>query len=79
MKQWSGRTWRRFEIKEQKPTARHLQILKCAAGGMDWKETARALNIAPQTVKNHRANLFERLGARNITHAVYLATQQKLI
>lgn len=54
-------------------TPRQQQILRLAARGASNKEIAQALGIAPHTVKNHLAQVFERLGASNRAQAVLLA------
>lgn len=54
-------------------TARQQQIVQLAARGASNKEIAQALGIAPHTVKNHLAQIFEKLGASNRTQAVSLA------
>lgn len=52
---------------------RHLRrTLFHAARGMSIEEAARAQRVRPQTVKNYRANVTRRLGAKNLIHAVTL-------
>ncbi|XOV90634.1 MAG: response regulator transcription factor [Pseudomonadota bacterium] len=53
-------------------TARQLEILELAAGGASNKEISRHLGISPSTVKNHLAQIYERLGAGNRVQAVTL-------
>lgn len=54
-------------------TARQQDIVRLAARGASNKEIAQALGIAPHTVKNHFAQIFEKLGAANRAQAVLLA------
>jgi two-component system, NarL family, nitrate/nitrite response regulator NarL len=56
-------------------TARQAEIVRLAAQGASNKEIAQALGIAPHTVKNHLAQIFERLGASNRAQAVALARE----
>lgn len=50
-------------------TLRQFEIVQLAAAGASNKEIARALDIAPHTVKNHLALIFEKLGAHNRAQA----------
>jgi DNA-binding NarL/FixJ family response regulator len=54
-------------------TGRHLDLLKLMAEGASAKEAGRHLGIAEQTVKNHLHEIYQRLEARNCSHAVALA------
>lgn len=60
-------------------TPAQQQVVVVAAHGMTVLESARCLGIAYHTVKNHHTAITERLGARNITHAVYIAMKLGLI
>lgn len=53
-------------------TARQHQIVQLAAQGANSKAIGQALGISPATVRNHFAQIFERLGARSRAHAVQL-------
>jgi DNA-binding NarL/FixJ family response regulator len=55
-------------------TGRQRQIVQLAARGASNKEIAKALGIAPHTVKNHLARIFEKLGARNRAQASSLSS-----
>jgi DNA-binding NarL/FixJ family response regulator len=50
---------------EPRLTARERDVLRCIAMGLNAKETARKLDIAPATVHVFRANLRSKLGARS--------------
>ena len=54
-------------------TARQLEIVELAGRGASNKEIAQVLGIAPHTVKNHFAQIFEKLGAGNRAQAVSIA------
>ena len=54
---------------------REQQILAEIARGASNKEIAQALGIAPHTVKNHMALIFEKLGASNRAQAVSMASK----
>ena len=56
-------------------TPRQLEIVRLAARGASNKEIAQALGIAPHTVKNHMALIFEKLGASNRAQAVSMASK----
>ncbi|MBM3956739.1 MAG: response regulator transcription factor, partial [Gemmatimonadetes bacterium] len=56
-------------------TARELVILQMVADGKANKETALTLDITERTVKNHLANIFDKLAARGRAHAVRLAME----
>ena len=58
-------------------TVRQQEILRMVAGGATNKEIAQLLQIAPHTVKNHLAQIFDRLGASNRAQAVSLAHEHK--
>lgn len=60
-------------------TERELAILEMVADGKANKETAVILDIAERTVKNHLANIFDKLGARGRAHAVRLALENRWI
>jgi len=53
-------------------TERQHQIVQLAAQGANSKAIGQALGISPATVRNHFAQIFERLGARSRAHAVQL-------
>ena len=58
-------------------TARQQEIVQLAARGASNKEIAQVLGIAPYTVKNHLAQIFEKLGASNRAQAVAMAHQHR--
>ena len=54
-------------------TDRQREVLDMVAAGATNKEIATRLGIAPHTVKNHLAQIFERLGAANRAQAAAMA------
>jgi LuxR family maltose regulon positive regulatory protein len=48
-------------------------ILELIGGGQSNKEIARALGIAPETVKSHVKNMFVKLSVERRAQAVYRA------
>ncbi len=57
-------------------TPRQQEIVRLAANGSSNKEIALALGITPHTVKNHFAQIFEKLGAGNRAQAVSMAYER---
>ena len=60
-------------------TPREHQVLQLAAAGHSTKEIAEKLKLQAPTVETHKVNLYRKLHARNITHAVSIAVKQGLI
>jgi DNA-binding CsgD family transcriptional regulator len=58
---------------------RELEVLTLLAAGRSNKEIARQLELSPNTVKTHVANLFEKLDARRRTHAISRARELGII
>ncbi len=52
---------------------RERYILELIGGGQSNKEIARALGIAPETVKSHVKNMFVKLSVERRAQAVYRA------
>jgi DNA-binding CsgD family transcriptional regulator len=51
-------------------TERERMVLAYLVKGASSKEAARELGISPRTVDFHRANIIEKLGARNMADAI---------
>jgi DNA-binding CsgD family transcriptional regulator len=60
-------------------TPHQIELLQCLAEGMSDKEVARAFGIGLRTVKTHLQQIRGRLGARNTTHAVFIALRLGLL
>jgi DNA-binding CsgD family transcriptional regulator len=54
---------------------RELEVLTLLAGGRSNKEIARQLDVSPNTVKTHVANLYEKLEAKRRTEAILRARE----
>jgi DNA-binding NarL/FixJ family response regulator len=54
-------------------TYREREILGYIAGGNTNKKVGYILGISEQTIKNHISTIFDKIGARDRAHAVYLA------
>ena len=58
---------------------RELEVLALLAAGRSNKEIANQLELSPNTVKTHVANLFEKLEARRRTQAISRARELGII
>ncbi|WP_375291819.1 response regulator transcription factor [Qipengyuania sp.] len=59
-------------------TKREFEVLESVCEGRSNKEVATVLGISPRTVEIHRANVFNKLGVRNIAAAVRLSVEAQL-
>ncbi|WP_156842677.1 response regulator transcription factor [Novosphingobium aquimarinum] len=62
-----------------KLTPREREVLNAVTSGMTNKLIGNALGISPRTVEIHRANAFDKIGARNTSEAVRVALDGCLI
>jgi DNA-binding NarL/FixJ family response regulator len=60
-------------------TQAELVVLRAAAQGLTVPETARQLHKGAETVKTQRNKIILKIGARNMTHAVCIATESGLV
>ena len=60
----------------QKMTERQADVLRAALRGNSNKLIARELGISDGTVKTHLRAIYQELGTRNRTEAVYMAAEQ---
>jgi DNA-binding NarL/FixJ family response regulator len=60
-------------------TDRECQILELLAAGHANKEIARTLDVSPNTVKTHIANLFQKLEVERRTQAIQKARELKIL
>ena len=60
-------------------TEREVRVLELLAAGSANKEIARDLDISPNTVKTHVANLFLKLEVQRRTQAIQKARELRLI
>ena len=54
-------------------TSRQTEILQLFARGLSYQEVATQLQVSTQTIKNHASAIYERLGVKNKTEAVFEA------
>lgn len=54
-------------------TARQIEILQLFSRGLSYQEVGEQLNVTTQTIKNHASAIYERLGVKNKTEAVFEA------
>ncbi len=60
-------------------TRTEMKVLQLIAAGKTTTEIAEQLFMAEKTVKNHLANVYRKLGAKNRSHAVSEAYRQGLL
>jgi two-component system NarL family response regulator len=60
-------------------SAREQEVLQHVARGLGNKEIAQAIGRSAETVKAHLESIFQKLGARDRTHAVTIALQRGII
>jgi len=58
---------------------RELEVLKCFAEGLSYKETADSLNINVKTVESHKKNIFEKLEFSNNADLVKYAIREGIV
>jgi len=58
---------------------REVEVLKCFAEGMSYKQTADYLNISPRTVETHRMSIMHKLGLENIVQLVKFAIKNGIV
>ncbi|WP_240504465.1 PAS domain-containing protein [Tsuneonella mangrovi] len=59
-------------------TKRQKQVLSGIARGLPAKQIAFELGLAERTIKLHRSNMIERLGAKTTTEAIRIAVRARL-
>lgn len=60
-------------------SGREVQVIKHAACGYTIKEIARIIGLEPRTIEKYVNNVKRKLLARNTTHAVYIASRERLL
>lgn len=60
-------------------TSRQIEVLQSMADGDSCKETAIKLYIVTGTVKNHRKDIYNKLGAMSAAHAVAIGIREGII
>jgi DNA-binding NarL/FixJ family response regulator len=72
-------TSERSDDPERELSERELEVLRLIVEGRDNAAIAAELFISPNTVKNHLANIFEKLGVANRLQASVLALRRGII
>lgn len=71
------------EVQQKVETAllseREMEVLQLLADGLSTPEIANHLFISQKTVKNHLASIYEKIDARDRTHAVIRAVKMGII
>lgn len=60
-------------------TRRELDILECLCEGQSNTEIADSLHLSPNTVRNHLANFYDKIGVNNRSAAVIRDRERGLI
>lgn len=60
-------------------TERQIEVLQLFANGHNYKGAALALDISPQTIKNHMCDIYSRLGVSGQMQAVMYGAYLGLI
>ena len=60
-------------------SARELEVLKLTATGLVNKQVARTLSLSEKTVRNHIANIYEKLGIHDRSQALLYAVRKGLV
>lgn len=68
-----------LEDNEQIVTRREIDVLQLIADGCSTPEVAERLFISQKTVKNHLASIYQKLDARDRTHAVLQAVRMGIV
>jgi DNA-binding NarL/FixJ family response regulator len=64
---------------DYKLSDRELEILRQLVNGLDYKSIADKLFVSPHTVRNHIANIYNKLHVSSKVQAIKLATSNKLV
>ena len=60
-------------------TERQIEILQLFARGLSYQEVGKQLRVTTQTVKNHASAIYDRLGVKNKTEAVFEARSMGIL
>jgi DNA-binding NarL/FixJ family response regulator len=64
---------------EKELTRRERQVLELIGRGISSREIAERLFISVKTVRNHRANIMEKLDIHNVVSLVRYGAQRKMV
>ena len=60
-------------------TEREKEVLQLIAEGKTNKDVAGQLNLSPQTIESHRANLMQKLGLHSTADIILYAVRKRII
>ena len=60
-------------------TEREKEVLQLIAEGKTNKDVASLLNLSPQTIESHRANLMQKLGLHSTADIILYAVRKRII
>lgn len=58
---------------------RETQIIHYKAQGFTAKEIARLIGLEHRTIEIYIGNIIKKLDAKNIAHAIYIASQKNIL
>ncbi len=58
---------------------REIQIIRHLAQGYTAKEIAKLMGLEHRTIEIYASHIRKKLAAKNIAHAVYIASQQDIL
>ena len=58
---------------------REVQVINYTAKGCTAKEVARITGLEPRTIEMYVSNIRKKLQAKNIAHAIYIASKQNIL
>jgi DNA-binding NarL/FixJ family response regulator len=67
-----------MEITMKQLSVKEVEIMKYIAVGHTAKEVAKEVGLEYRTVETYVARIKKKLGAKNITNAVYIACEQPI-
>lgn len=60
-------------------SGREIEIIRHSASGYTAKEIARLMGLEHRTIEIYVVNIRRKLLARNIAHAVYIASRERML
>ena len=69
----------KYQKFEKLVTAREIEILDLLSRGFSTEDIAGYLYISSETVKSHRRNLLQKVGARNVASLVRIGLEVGII
>lgn len=67
------------EGRNERLTAREMDVLSCIAKGFSNQDIAQALFVSEKTVKNHLTNIFRKLNVNDRTQALIYVLKHKML